>query len=871
MTFEEMFRSVHGYDPFPWQSKAARYLTENKTFSAVNVPTASGKTAMIDAAIYAAAFKGRRRIAFIIDRRVVVDEAFERAKRIGRALAENPILGNIAESLGPLQVVRLRGGVYGDEDWVLYPDRVTVLISTIDQVGSRLLHRGYGVSPRMAPLHAGFVGNDALYIVDEAHLSTPLVETVRATQGFGADIRLITMTATPVDRDISVQFSKEDLSNPILKKRLQAQKIATLISQPGNEDEFVKNTVSAANRLAKSARVIGVVVNRVSTARKIWKALKAEKKQAELLTGRIRPYDRDRLLERLLPDIQAGRTRTKGNPLFVVATQTIEVGADLDFDGLVTESAPLDALRQRFGRLDRLGSLHQTQGTIIHWPKFDDKQEELDDKIYGSAIKKTWKWLNKVSSKGLVDFGVSSIEKAIRQEKAPESELRHAPVLLPNHIKLLSQTGREAPALDVSPWLHGAQSGSADVSLIWRADLIPENPDLWEYTVSLRPPLNQEAMEIPVYAVRAWLEGLKIPELTDLEGIQFFFRPKDNNGKPILRWRGANDCQVISSKDILPGDTIILPATYGGCDTYGWDPKNTDPVPDIADYCSLGQPKDHVVRLVPALSGWLGEAGEGIIKAVSDVVLAETQVDPETGLDYDWIKSSHTTLRNLLADVDHPLIKKFQGRYEIELHPSGVVLRGGVIDEVDASLNSGVAVELTQHLNGVAGMVKVIIAEHPQAERIVQAALEHDRGKVESRFQTMLYGNPVGAAAGPMLAKSGLRKLSERRAAYKESGLPKGFRHELASLYYFDLEDQEDSDFLARYLIATHHGYGRPWFPECEDSQAPGAVYCRLESGWGTLFSELIEFHGPWKLANMELILRVADIRQSIKEQENLF
>ena len=155
MTFDETFRSIHGYDPFPWQSEAARRLVEGEPFYAVKVPTASGKTAMIDIAVFAAAHGGPRRIAFIIDRRVVVDEAFTRANRIMAALNE-PHMKEFASKVGQIQVVRLRGGVFGDDDWVLYPDRLTIIVSTIDQVGSRLLHRGYGVGPQWCLSTLGF-------------------------------------------------------------------------------------------------------------------------------------------------------------------------------------------------------------------------------------------------------------------------------------------------------------------------------------------------------------------------------------------------------------------------------------------------------------------------------------------------------------------------------------------------------------------------------------------------------------------------------------------------------------------------------------------------------------------------------------------
>ena len=85
-----------------------------------------------------------------------------------------------------------------EPDWARTPTQPTILCSTVDQAGSRLLFRGYGVSDRMLPVHAGLLGTDTLFLLDEVHLAEPLRQTLEAVRTLGrARIEFALLSATP--------------------------------------------------------------------------------------------------------------------------------------------------------------------------------------------------------------------------------------------------------------------------------------------------------------------------------------------------------------------------------------------------------------------------------------------------------------------------------------------------------------------------------------------------------------------------------------------------------------------------------------------------------------------------------------------------
>ena len=202
-----------------------------------------------------------------------------------------------------------------------------------------------------------------------------------------------------------------------------------------------------------------------------------------------------------------------------MATQTIEVGADIDLDGMVTESAALPALIQRLGRVNRRGDRDGAPVIIAH-------SAALDDRVYGDARLRTWEWLdglpgaaqlNPRKSGTFLEGGIDASPAELRRllDRVPASDLA-----------AMRGTRPYAPQVWAGPWTHGrgprpfpipmsrsprtcTGSARANHSLPRLAGRGPgDDPRDWARDVELLPPSADEALELPVSIIRRWLASL---------------------------------------------------------------------------------------------------------------------------------------------------------------------------------------------------------------------------------------------------------------------------------------------------------------------------------------------------------------------------
>ena len=960
--FGDYFHAVHGYGPFPWQQALVDRLAESDEWPDVlNLPTGAGKTAALDAAVFHLALCADRpqaaaiRIALVVDRRLVVDDAFARANKIACALeracdpeapgarlqceAVREVARRLQRLAGdgapPLAAKRLRGGAPLEHDWARSPTQPTVLCSTIDQVGSRLLFRGYGVSDRMKPVHAGLLGTDAVILLDEAHLSEPFRQTIEAVRRFGrASVKLAVLSATPaVGKGSCHALCEADRSHPLLRRRLAARKPAILKAVPKNiaaSTVFAAEAHNIAARLEKARAggfAVGVVVNRVALAREIYDILAKDsddRTDVLLMTGRSREIGRRRIEDTLKPFRTGNPSRENAQPLIVVATQCLEVGVDIDLDGLVTQAAPLDALRQRFGRLNRDGRKSVAEGAILALA--GDIAKRSPDPVYGDRIRLAWEALTRMAANGKVDFGVEALEADLARHAVDVSALAPprdgAPTVMPAYLDLWSHTSpRPAADPEVAFFLHGAKVASDDVSIVWRDDIEPvmrEEKRLAEI-IGLVPPRAAEMLAIPLRAARNWLRDLPTAGATDASDINEENpqddEPRNSPGRRrAYRWAGPQNARtgLIGPGDIRPGDILVVPASYGGCDEFGWKPADERPVADAADAAAMPfRGRRAWARIARSVAGEDGALWRRLSAILGDDGADETE---PIGRLLDILRSPADTPR--CAGIAEPLNALLRPKGRISLRfpytgdPDGGAifvaeqgLRGAGEEKSDSaapateddslSQASTSPVPLTdhgQHVEKFARRFAQTLELPPAVAADVRlAAFLHDAGKADRRFQTVLSGGNSWSLPETPLAKS---RRPSGPDAWGRAGLPPSWRHEALSVRMARVHPrfaEAHDPALVLWLIGVHHGFGRPFY-RFVDAGACNIMPCldvdewSIEPGdngpqslafefdgmdWPELFRCLKLRYGIWGLAHLEAVLRLADHRASESESKS--
>lgn len=911
----EFLHEVHGHGPFPWQRQLARQVLAGRWPAAVDAPTGLGKTWAIDIAVLAMAASGLReqwttprRVFFVVDRRTVVDEAYEHASTLARKLREprSDIVGRVRDGLAaltgggtaarPLDVVRMRGGTTWADRWVWRPDQPCVVVGTVDQAGSRLLFRGYGVSDRMRPVDAALTGTQALVLLDEAHLARPFQEMLAAVSAApGAvelpRVRTVTLSATSgaaadvLPFDVATHLRDEEAA-----RRLTAHKrLAVLPTKPAGVAKSLADTALAVAGHDDVRRVL-VVCNTVGAARDVRRRVAAAHADTGLLTGRSRPIDRESVAERWTGRFGLNKSDDAASAI-LVATQTVEVGMNIDVDALVTQECALDALIQRLGRVNRLGR-RIGRAVVVSTGK--------DDPVYGGAAPATTeallgRWgapqLRRATDAAAADAGWLDVSPLSLRRAAEELPGRAGVVREPEHAPLVDDSlfewwSRTSPVPypdpPVAPYLHGREAGPGTVSVAWRADVSMPAERL-SVPVSAR-----ECVEVPMGAFQRWWAGDGAADVADLDGTPS--DEQDGYRRPALRVSEAFQVQQVPLDRLRTGDTIVVPVAHGGLDEWGWAPDSSQPAMDVADLVRrrdrylLRVDADTLVPLLLHLETLTDADAErelrAELRAVSDAL------DPEADEPLDetsrrlaealrpYVPASSTDKRGealrTLVDRLHEArlwnVKQADTPRWLPVLsvPSGADDADGVdgADQPDltaaedssdvGSAATGRRVPLDDHSTAVGARAESFARNlglpHDLIGAVRLAGRWHDLGKLDRRFQRWLAGDEGDSLlpVGEPLAKSGVDPGSaSARRARVASGYPAGMRHEALSARLVnerisryglpDGDEDVDPDLLV-HLVAAHHGRGRPFTTSAADDGGEPTVW--------TEGSAVVKVHG---------------------------
>jgi CRISPR-associated endonuclease/helicase Cas3 len=882
LEFGPAFRALTDHQPLHWQQRLFELLQAGRVPSLCDLPTGLGKTSVIPIWIIALASQIQqgsaalpRRLVYIVNRRTVVDQATSVVDAIRQRLicASDPRwsihkdpLDSIGEALHRLAVTdglllavsTLRGEMADNEEWKSDPSRAAIIVGTIDMIGSKLLFNGYGDGPYWRPQHAGLIGQDSLIVHDEAHLtpafSEVLAHIVRTQHECGEPRPLRVMELSATARNIRkpadvFSLEPQDIDDETVRLRLGAKKEMHLrqVSESGLIESLVASAISHDSERAKVLIYVRSPLDVQKIKRDLVKRL-GEGRTA-LLTGTVRGYERNRLVESDPVYRAFLKSELVPQSVYLVSTSAGEVGVDLDADHMVCDATTLDAMIQRLGRVNRQGGDGRRARIDVLAAVPDEKRKPPKgsaDRNKGSSgpglaatIAILARWVNQ-SQEGFMDASPAHVRELLDGLEPAELEAAFAPKpdILPLSDIALDAWSMTSIKMALPGWsgvaeyLHGLTHDPPETYLAWRKEVVPlraagsdeESLEEWFHAC---PVLSHERLRDLTTRIR--------DQLADM----LHRRQKNDAGKDypvvVLNERGEAEWRTLSNVAEKGSEieyrTIVLPTEVGGLDRDGaLDCEDETETRDVAEesvsvsrqrWISVKNDVDELYRrlttgeVAESPPADFGERHRAVLEEASEGQTEQTSRNLVL-----WVGPSELA-------VENPETAKF--RQFLSVHSSFIVEQANRI-----------ATAL-----GMNGSLK---------DALVVAALWHDRGKNREVWQRFAC-NPNGIEP---LAKS--KKYLHGRALG-------GYRHEFGSLLDAaadpEITAHHESDLIL-HLIAAHHGWARPHFePKAQD---PKYTSKDNENGAADVmrrFGHLQQRFGRWGLAWLESLLRCADIAAS--------
>ena len=223
----------------------------------------------------------------------------------------------------------------------------------------------------------------SVFIFDEIHAYNPkltglTMATVRYLTKHKATCMFLTATLPTFIRSIieqqlpDIKFIQPSYDNPS-DKRILEQKRHTVEPIDGNILDNLENILSLSDKASSTL----IVCNHVRTSQQVYQALKQKVSDTILLHSQFTRRDRNKIEASLSQRL----------PRILVATQVVEVSLDLDFEQMFTEPAPIDALVQRMGRVNRKAAQLHPAKVHIFTDQYSDANRPYTRTLRDASVK----------------------------------------------------------------------------------------------------------------------------------------------------------------------------------------------------------------------------------------------------------------------------------------------------------------------------------------------------------------------------------------------------------------------------------------------------------------------------------------------------